>query len=148
MVFIVEWPEKSPSFRRNRKVWMEFAETIDRRLRNSGKQFYWLMTTNIMYLDQRDVIMFGEYPGKRLGQKVFVQRSDMVAAWWCEEWEIFILAQAAWTDTFMETFFENIWKPVLKNLGFEKVLHFTLTMIPKFFTFDKRVVLVHLPKSN
>jgi hypothetical protein len=38
------------------------------------------MTTNIMYLDQRDVIMFGEYPGKLLGQNVFVQRSNMVAA--------------------------------------------------------------------
>ena len=55
-------------------------KTIERRIRNSVKQFYWLMTTNLMYLDQMDVIIFGEYPGKLLGQKVFVQRSNMVAA--------------------------------------------------------------------
>ena len=35
-------------------------KTIYRRVRNSGKQFYSLMTTNIMYLDELDLIMYGE----------------------------------------------------------------------------------------
>jgi hypothetical protein len=35
-----------------------------------------------------------------------------------------------------------------EKLGIPKILHFTVTVTPKFFTFDKRVVLVQLPKSN
>jgi hypothetical protein len=28
----------------------------------------------------------------------------------------------------MYMFFENIWKPVLRNLGFKNILHFTVTV--------------------
>jgi hypothetical protein len=39
-------------------------------------------------------------------------------------------------------------KTSAENLGFPILLHFTVTMTPKFFTFDKIVLLVQLRKSN
>ena len=36
------------------------------------------MKSNIMYLDQMDVIVCGKYPGKGFEKKMFVQPSNMV----------------------------------------------------------------------
>ena len=39
-------------------------------------------------------------------------------------------------------------KASVEKLGFPENFSFNHTMTPKFFTFVKKVVLVHLPKSN
>ena len=57
---------------------MEFAESHLQKVWNSGKQFYFLMKENVMYLDQMGVIVCGEYLGKALKKKMFVQPSNMV----------------------------------------------------------------------
>jgi hypothetical protein len=87
MIFIEEWPEKKAlHFGEKGRFKWNSQKNIYKRFRNSGKQIY-LLITNAMYLDQMDIIMCGEYPGKLLGQKVFVQGSNVVIAWWCEEWK-------------------------------------------------------------
>ena len=147
------WPKNPFISHKIQSFQWNSQRSIYRRFRNSGKQIYLLMNANTMYLDQMDIIMRGENQGKNFGKTIFFYRSDMVVvasrcgdAWKHKEWKILIYSEASWTDTFMWTFFENIWKPVLKNVGFKNILP---RQLPKTFCiFGKGVVLVQLPKSN
>jgi hypothetical protein len=98
--------------------------------------------------------MCGEWPGKNFGQRSYVQRSNMVvAARWCEdawqhqEWEIFILSQAAWTNTMTSTFFEYIWQPVLNNLDSRKFCISPWQWPKTFFTFVKGWCFYNCPNT-
>jgi len=91
---------------KNRKVQMKFAENHLQRVSDGHNYVWW-------------------EPGKELRKKnIFIQRSSMlVLVWGCghvwqhQEWEIFTLSKASWTYMFIWILFENIWKPVLENLG-------------------------------
>ena len=54
MIFMEEGPEKKNPLlvRKIRRFEWNSEKTIYRRIRNSGKRFYSLMKTNIMYLDE------------------------------------------------------------------------------------------------
>jgi hypothetical protein len=69
---------KSSLVRKIREFKWNSQKTIYGRVQNSGKQLHLLMKANIMYLEQMDIIMYGEYPGKNLGKKIFVQQSNIV----------------------------------------------------------------------
>jgi len=80
------WPEKkSPSLDKEiqRFEWNS-QKTIYRRVRNSGKETYLLTKANIMYLEEMDIIMCGENPGKNFLLPVkYVGGS--VTVWGCME---------------------------------------------------------------
>jgi len=71
--------KKSFVSQKNQREW-NLQKVMYWRVWSYGKQFYFLMKANIMYLDQVDVIMCGKYPRKGFGgkKKMFVQLSNIV----------------------------------------------------------------------
>jgi hypothetical protein len=123
---------------KTQKVRMEFAENSLQRVRNSGKQFYLLTKTNIMYLDKTDVIVYGRNLGRNFWKKSsstgqirwWYHDGTMMVPWWCgyawqhQEWKVLILSQPSWKHSSRTSESQSC-----KNFGFKNNLHFTMTII-------------------
>jgi hypothetical protein len=96
------------------------------------------MKANVIYLVQMDVIMCGEYTGKGLGKKIFVQQSK-TWFWECDGMRINGRVRSGKSSFYQRhheqhvyvNFLPELIKATTENLGLKKILHFTMTMTKK-----------------